>query len=129
MSKIDAELVNEILYNYAENKSEEYKKTHYAELLAQHQEANIELLQASRLYQWMYYAIDQNKLIYIGVTSEAEGSKTAIGIAYGMGKSTVMLQIMALGMMIYLENRKNILIYTKKDHDFIWELIFNAGLL
>lgn len=106
-------------------KEEEFKKEHYDELLREHKEKNRRLLEDSRLLQWVFYCIDKDKLSYFGITSQAEGSKQAVGLPFGMGKSSFMLWLMYLIYSIYLESRKNILIYTSNDKKFVWNIVFN----
>ncbi|GAF90814.1 unnamed protein product [marine sediment metagenome] len=57
-------------------------------------ERNIKVLQESRLLQWIFFAIDNNYLIHISITSEEIGKLEGLGMEYGSGKSNLALMIM-----------------------------------
>lgn len=51
----------------------------------------MEDLDGSPLLQWIFKAIDEDYLLFIGVTSQAQGKMRAVGLPFGMGKSTLAL--------------------------------------
>jgi hypothetical protein len=82
------------------------------------------LEERSRLFYWIFKAIDEDYLLFLAITSQAQGKKKSDSIPYGMGKSTLALWISYLTYKRILERRgDDVESYEGKMR--VWDIVFD----
>lgn len=77
----------------------------------------------SPVLQWMFKAIDEDKLLFIGITSQAQAKIPVEGFAFGMGKSTLALW---LSYLVYkrLAQRQRWDVDSIEGTNKLWDVVF-----
>jgi hypothetical protein len=84
----------------------------------------IPIEEKSRLFYWIFKAIDEDYLLFLAITSQAQGKLKSDSIPYGMGKSTLALWISYMTYKRILERRgDDVESYEGKMR--VWDIVFD----
>lgn len=74
--------------------------------------------------KWIFKAIDEDYLLFIGITSQSQGKIPVLGLPFGMGKSTLALWISFLIHKVLL-GRTTTKLETYEETEKVWDCVFN----